>query len=94
LHEGGLAKMHQFISETAKWGDLISGPRVIDAHVRENMQGILSDIQEGVFASRWIQENKDGQPEYRRLMAEDMAHPIEKVGTDLRGRMSWLNEEN
>ena len=77
LHEGGLAKMHQFISETAKWGDLISGPRVIDAHVRENMQGVLSDIQEGVFASRWIQENKEGQPEYKRLMAEDMAHPIE-----------------
>jgi len=94
LHEGGLAKMHQFISETAKWGDLISGPRVIDAHVRENMQGVLADIQEGVFASRWIQENKDGQPEYKRPMAEDMAHPIEKVGSDLRGRMSWLNEEN
>jgi ketol-acid reductoisomerase len=94
LHEGGLAKMHQFISETAKWGDLISGPRVIDAHVRENMQGVLSDIQDGRFASRWIQENRDGQPEYRRLMAEDMAHPIEKVGMALRGRMSWLNDEN
>jgi len=93
LHEGGLAKMHQFISETAKWGDLISGPRVIDAHVRENMQGVLSDIQDGVFADRWIQENKDGQPEYKRLMAEDMAHPIEKIGSDLRGRMSWLNED-
>jgi ketol-acid reductoisomerase len=63
LHEGGLAKMHQFISETAKWGDLISGPRVIDAHVRENMQGVLTDIQDGVFANRWIKENKDGQPE-------------------------------
>ena len=94
LHEGGLAKMHQFISETAKWGDLISGPRVIDAHVRENMQGVLTDIQDGVFANRWIKENKDGQPEYKRLMAEDMAHPIEKIGADLRGRMSWLNEEN
>ena len=94
LHEGGLAKMHQFISETAKWGDLISGPRVIDAHVRENMQDVLTDIQDGVFANRWIQENKDGQPEYKRLMAKDMAHPIEKIGSDLRGRMSWLNEEN
>ena len=94
LHEGGLAKMHQFISETAKWGDLISGPRVIDAHVRENMQDVLTDIQDGVFANRWIKENKDGQPEYKRLMAKDMAHPIEKIGSDLRGRMSWLNEEN
>jgi ketol-acid reductoisomerase len=94
LHEGGLAKMHQFISETAKWGDLISGPRVIDEHVRESMQGILSDIQDGSFANRWIQENKNGQPEYQRLMAEDLAHPIEKVGAALRSRMSWLNEEN
>lgn len=94
LHEGGLAKMHQFISETAKWGDLISGPRVIDGHVRESMQGILSDIQDGSFATRWIQENKDGKPEYTRLMEADMAHPIEKVGAELRGRMSWLNEEN
>ena len=94
LHEGGLAKMHQFISETAKWGDLISGPRVIDGHVREQMQGVLNDIQDGTFAKRWIKENADGQPEYKRLMQEDMAHPIEQVGADLRGRMSWLNEEN
>jgi ketol-acid reductoisomerase len=94
LHEGGLAKMHQFVSETAKWGDLISGPRIVDGHVREQMRGVLKDIQEGVFAKRWIKENADGQPEYKRLLAKDMAHPIERVGADLRGRMSWLNEEN
>jgi ketol-acid reductoisomerase len=93
LHEGGLAKMHQFISETAKWGDLISGPRVIDDHVRTQMKGVLDDIQGGVFAKRWIQENADGKPEYERLMNEDLAHPIEKVGADLRGRMSWLNDQ-
>jgi len=94
LHEGGLAKMHQFISETADWGDLISGPRVIDNHVREQMKDVLKDITDGSFARRWIEENRTGQPEYKRLMAEDMAHPIEKVGADLRGRMPWLNEEN
>ena len=94
LHEGGLAKMHQFISETADWGDLISGPRVIDDHVREQMKDVLKDITDGSFARRWIEENRSGQPEYKRLMAEDMAHPIEKVGADLRGRMPWLNEEN
>ena len=93
LHEGGLAKMHQFISETAKWGDLVSGPRVIDGHVREQMQGILKDIQDGTFAKRWIEENADGQPEYKRLMQEDMSHPIERVGAELRSRMPWLNEE-
>jgi ketol-acid reductoisomerase len=93
LHEGGLAKMHQFVSETAKWGDLISGPRIIDGHVREQMKEILKEIQDGAFAKRWIQENADGQPEYKRLMEEDLAHPIERVGAELRGRMSWLKEE-
>ena len=90
LHEGGLRKMHEFISETAAYGDLVSGPRVIDAHVREQMQGILDDIQDGTFARNWIDENKAGQPEYKRLMDEDLKHPIEKVGKDLRSRMDWL----
>ncbi len=90
LHEGGLRKMHEFISETAAYGDLVSGPRVIDAHVREQMQGILDDIQDGTFARNWIDENKAGQPEYKRLMDADLTHPIEKVGKDLRSRMDWL----
>lgn len=90
LHEGGLKKMHEFISETAAWGDMVSGPRVIDAGVRERMQEVLNDIQDGTFANRWIDENKAGQPEYKRLMNADLAHPIEVVGADLRSRMDWL----
>ena len=90
LHEGGLKKMHEFISETAAYGDLVSGPRVIDAHARENMQQILDEIQDGTFARKWIDENKAGQPEYKRMMEEDLNHPIEKVGADLRSRMDWL----
>ena len=90
LHEGGLRKMHEFISETAAWGDLVSGPRVIDDNVRANMQAVLDDIQDGTFAKRWIEENKAGQPEYKRLMNADLEHPIEKVGADLRSRMDWL----
>ena len=90
LHEGGLKKMHEFISETAAYGDLVSGPRVIDAHVREKMQEILDEIQDGTFARKWIAENKAGQPEYKRMMEEDLNHPIEKVGADLRSRMDWL----
>jgi ketol-acid reductoisomerase len=90
LHEGGLKKMHEFISETAAYGDLVSGPRVIDAHVREKMQEILDEIQDGTFARKWIDENKAGQPEYKRMMEEDLNHPIEKVGADLRSRMDWL----
>ena len=90
LHEGGLRKMHEFISETAAWGDLVSGPRVIDANVRASMQEVLDEIQDGTFANRWIEENKAGQPEYKRLMNADLEHPIEKVGADLRSRMDWL----
>jgi len=90
LHEGGLKKMHEFISETAAYGDLVSGPRVIDEHARTNMQEILDDIRDGSFARQWIDENKAGQPEYKRMMDEDLNHPIEKVGADLRSRMDWL----
>ena len=90
LHEGGIAKMHNFISETAAWGDMISGPRVIDDHARANMKAVLTDIQDGTFARRWIAENEAGQPEYQRLMAADLEHPIEVVGKELRAQMDWL----
>ena len=90
LHEGGIRKMHEFISETAAWGDMISGPRVIDDHVRGKMQEVLNDIQDGTFANRWIEENKAGQPEYKRLMNADLEHPIEEVGARLRSQMDWL----
>ncbi|MDZ7643677.1 MAG: ketol-acid reductoisomerase [Woeseiaceae bacterium] len=90
LHEGGMKKMHEFISETAAWGDLTSGPRVIDDHVRKQMKAVLNDIQDGTFARGWISENESGQKEYRRLMERDLEHPIEKVGKSLRSRMDWL----
>lgn len=92
LHEGGLKKMHQFISETAKYGDLTRGPRVIDDHVRQNMKAVLKEIQDGTFAREWIAENKAGRREYQRLMDEDLTRPLEIIGHELRGRMSWLEE--
>ena len=92
LHEGGLKKMHEFISDTAAYGDLISGPRVIDEHARKKMKDILDDIQTGKFAENWINENEAGQPEFKRMMNNDLEHPIEKVGTDLRSRMDWLEK--
>ena len=92
LHEGGLKKMHQFVSDTAKYGDLTRGPRIIDAHVRENMKQVLKEVQDGTFAKQWIEENKGGQKNYKRLLQEDLDQQIEKVGKDLRGRMSWLQE--
>ncbi len=90
LHEGGIAKMHNFISETAAWGDMISGPRVIDEHARARMQEVLDDIRDGTFAKRWIAENEAGQPEYKKRMQADLEHPIEDVGKRLRAQMDWL----
>jgi ketol-acid reductoisomerase len=90
LHEGGMRKMHEFISETAAYGDLTRGPRIVDEHVRGKMQEVLNEIQDGTFAKQWIAENESGQQEYRRMMKADLEHPIEKVGATLRGRMDWL----
>jgi len=92
LHEGGITKMHRFISETAKYGDLTRGPRVIDARTKKTMGKILKEIQTGRFARQWIAENKSGRKEYERLLKADLAHPIEKVGARLRARMPWLNQ--
>ena len=92
LHEGGLRKMHKFISDTAAWGDMISGPRVVDDTSRAAMKEVLNEIQDGTFARNWIAENENGMPEFKRLMNEDLEHPIEKVGADLRGRMDWLED--
>jgi ketol-acid reductoisomerase len=93
LHEGGLTKMHQFISETAKWGDLKSGPRVVNDRTKKEMGRILKDIQKGKFAREWIEENKAGKPVYNKLMKKDLNHPIEKVGAQLRARMPWLSDK-
>ena len=92
LHEGGLKKMHKFISDTAAYGDMVSGPRVVDANSRQKMKDVLTDIQDGTFARNWIAENEAGMPEFKRMMNADLEHPIEKVGADLRSRMDWLQD--
>jgi ketol-acid reductoisomerase len=92
LHEGGLRKMHQFISETAKYGDLTRGPRVVNDRVKKEMGKILKEVQNGKFAKQWIAENAAGRKNYRKLLQADTEHPIEKVGAALRARMPWLNE--
>jgi ketol-acid reductoisomerase len=93
LHEGGLSKMHRYISETAKYGDLTRGPRVVNAGAKREMKKILKEIQQGTFARQWISENKRGRKKYNQLMNKDMKHKIEKVGMKLRGRMPWLQED-
>ncbi len=92
LHEGGLRKMHKFISDTAAWGDMVSGPRVVDEESRAAMKAILDEIQDGTFARNWIAEYEAGMPEFNRKMSADLEHPIEKVGAGLRNRMDWLEE--
>ena len=92
LHEGGLAKMHEFVSETAKYGDLTSGPKVVDDHTTAKMRDVLKEIQDGTFAQNWVSEYESGLPEYTRLLQEDLDSRIETVGAQLRGRMAWLKE--
>ncbi len=93
LHEGGLAKMHEFVSETAKYGDLTRGPRIIDEHTREQMRTVLQEIQSGHFAREWIAENAAGRERYEALLQRDLGHPVEEVGRALRGRMAWLKSK-
>ena len=90
LHEGGITKMHRFISETAKYGDLTRGPRIVNKGTKKEMRKILAEIQQGKFARQWIAENKSGRRKYSKLLKADLAHPIEKVGAQLRARMPWL----
>jgi len=92
LHEGGLAKMHKFISETAKYGDLTRGPRIVNKGTKKEMKKILQEIQQGKFARQWMSENKSGRKKYNKLMNQDLKHKIEKVGVKLRERMPWLQE--
>ncbi len=93
LHEGGLAKMHKFISETAKYGDLTRGPRVVNSATKREMRKILKEIQSGKFARQWMAENKRGRKKYDQMMNKDLKHKIEKVGVKLRERMPWLQDE-
>ena len=90
LHEGGLRKMHEFISETAKYGDLTRGPRIVNKATKKEMRKILTEIQQGKFARQWIAENKNGRRKYSKLLKADLTHSIEKIGAQLRARMPWL----
>jgi ketol-acid reductoisomerase len=93
LHEGGLAKMHKYVSTTCKYGDLTRGPRIVNKATKKEMKKVLAEIQSGKFARQWIKENKTGLKTYNKLMKKDLNHKIEKVGAKLRARMPWLNEE-
>ena len=90
FYEGGITRMLEFISETAQYGDFVSGPRVIDASVKARMKVVLTDIQNGTFTRNWQAEYDAGLPNYRKFQQADKDHPIEKVGRELRAKMVWL----
>lgn len=93
MYEGGLANMRYSISDTAQWGDFVSGPRVVDARVKEEMKAILTDIQEGKFAKGWILENQANRPVFTAVNARENEHPIEQVGRELRKMMPFVNKD-
>jgi ketol-acid reductoisomerase len=93
MWEGGIAKQRWSISDTAEYGDYVSGPRIIDASVKERMQAVLADIQDGTFAKRFIDDQDAGATEFLRLREEEAGHPIEKTGKVLRSHFSWKQQD-
>jgi ketol-acid reductoisomerase len=91
MFEGGISNMRASISDTAQYGDLVSGPRVIDQHVKENMEAVLKDIQTGKFTREWILENQANRPVFNSLTEKDENSQIEAVGKKLRDMMSWID---
>ena len=89
IYQGGIKYMRYSVSDTAEYGDYTRGPVVIDAHVRETMKKILADIQSGLFAREWMDENAQGRQRFLEMRARAENHPIEKVGTELRKMMAW-----
>jgi len=92
IYEGGIANMRYSISNTAEYGDYISGPRLIDEGVKERMKGVLDDIQSGRFARDWVLENAAGQASFKATRRREAEHQVEAVGAELRGMMPWIAE--
>ena len=94
MWEGGIAKQRWSISDTAEYGDYVSGPRIIDAGVKERMQAVLADIQSGAFAERFIADQDNGAKEFLELREKEAGHPIEVTGRELRGHFSWKHKDD
>src|SRR5690625_33704 len=92
MYEGGLENMRYSISDTAQWGDFVSGPRVINDETKARMKDILDDVQSGEFAKDWILENQANRPKFNAINAQENNHPIEKVGKELRNLMPFVKQ--
>ncbi|MDL4842202.1 ketol-acid reductoisomerase [Aquibacillus rhizosphaerae] len=93
MYEGGLEGMRYSISDTAQWGDFVSGPRVVNEDTKARMKDVLTDIQTGVFAKGWILENQANRPQFNAISAKENNHPIEKVGRELRELMPFVKQK-
>jgi ketol-acid reductoisomerase len=91
MYEGGISRMRYSVSDTAEFGDYVSGPRVINAETKTEMQAILADIQSGEFTRRLIEDDENGGPELKKYREQGAEHPIEITGKKLRGMMSWVD---
>jgi ketol-acid reductoisomerase len=91
MYEGGIARMRYSVSDTAEYGDVTRGPRIIDDHVKQEMSKILAEIQSGEFAREWIAEDDAGRPTFAKLREQGAQHPIEETGRKLRSMMSWVD---
>ena len=94
MYEGGIAKQRWSISDTAEFGDYVSGPRVITPDVKANMEAVLADIKNGAFADRFITDQENGSPEFNELRAKGEKHPIETTGRELRKLMAWVKSHD
>jgi len=94
INEGGIAKMNWSISDTAEYGGYVSGPRIIDESVKARMQDVLTDIQSGAFATRFIGDQDSGAAEFKQLRAEAETHPIETTGRQLRALFAWKQQDD
>jgi ketol-acid reductoisomerase len=91
MYEGGIARMRYSVSDTAEYGDVTRGPRIIDERVKNEMRRILGEIQSGAFAREWVAEDDAGRPNFTKLREQGAAHPIEATGAKLRSMMSWVD---
>ena len=92
IYEGGIANMNYSISNTAEYGEYISGKKIVDSKTKERMKEVLKDIQSGKFTKQWMDECKGGQKNFLKMREELAKHPIEKVGKKLRDLMPWIGK--
>lgn len=92
MYEGGMAKMRHSVSDTAEYGDYVTGKRIITDETKKAMRQVLAEIQDGTFANKWLLENQANRPSFNAMRKQAVNHPIEKVGAELRGMMSWVKK--